>query len=155
MAMYHAKVKEPKAAKRKKHFTGLTIFEITWYTICGVLAVWGLVYMILGMIANYTDVAGLIHFTNVIKSNFGMNAFYWGIMILAIAVIAFVIAILCVNRVVERESDKASRREARLAHLKELEEEENIEVQEAEFEPVVEEGEPIPEDIPTEETKEG
>ncbi len=160
MAMYHAKVKEPKAAKTKKHLSGLSIFEITFYTVCAVLGVWGIVYIILGMIADYASVDGLVHFTNVIKSNFGMNAFYWGIMILAIAAIAFAIAVLCVNRVVERESDKVSRREARLAHLKEIEEEEAREAAlataiDAEVTPIVEETELGPEDIPTEETKEG
>ncbi len=150
-----AKIKDPAkvAAKQQKktHRPGIILFEIAWYTICIVVMVWGLTYIVLGLIADYTNIAGLITFSDTIKSSFGLSAFYWGILILAIGAIAMSIALLCVARVVDRDEEKKSRREARLAHLRELEEEERLASEEApvvdaEVEPVSEE--PVPEPVP-------
>ncbi|MCD8209256.1 MAG: hypothetical protein LUC31_00330 [Coprobacillus sp.] len=146
-----AKIKDPakSAQKKKTRRPGITLFEITWYTICGVVMAWGLTYMVLGLIADYTDISGLIRFSDTIKRCFGMSALYWGILILAIGAIAIAIALLCVARVVDREVEKKSRREARLAHLKELEEEDRL----ASEAPIVDaEIEPVSEEVPVEET---
>lgn len=142
-----------KTKKNKK--PAIIIYEIVMYSIVGAVALWGLVYIILGLIAKYLPVISssnpLTTFNDTIKRLFGLSPLWWGIIIFVIAALYIAISLILVNRKVEKDEEKKARREARLAHLKEIdEEEEAIPVEEvialsATSEEVV--SEPTPEEV--------
>lgn len=97
----------------------VSIFEIVWYSLTGLVGIWGLVYIVLGLFAQFYPATNgnnpLKKASDVIESNFGLGFLYWGLIILGIAVVLAVI-VLCINaKTADREVEKASRRAARLA----------------------------------------
>lgn len=99
----------------------LRVFEVVWYSICAAVALWGLVYIVLGLVANYANVPHhdnyLLEASNVIKRNFGLGFFGWGLIIFAIGVVAAIFVMLIYAAKVDKTSEKAARRAARLAKL--------------------------------------
>lgn len=117
--------------------------ELVWYIICGLVAIWGITYIVLGLVANNlpttaTDsdfVAANKEFAEIFK----LDWLGWGLIILAIGSIAAVIVLLACAGKSDREFEKTSRRNARLAALLADEEAETVDVPVQETEAPVEE----------------
>jgi len=107
--------------KRKVH-----PFEVVWYSITGAVGLWGLVYIVLGVICRFLKSDNALAKANVyIGKTFGLGGyFWWGIIILAIALFAFLIVALIFASKADGVADKASKHAARLARLKEIDEQE-------------------------------
>jgi len=108
-------------------------FEIVWYSITGAVGLWGLVYIVLGVICRFLKSDNALFKANAyIGKTFGLGGyFWWGIIILAIALVCFLLVALIFATKADGVVDKASKRAARLARLQE------IDAKEAEAAPVV------------------
>ncbi|MCD8204081.1 MAG: hypothetical protein LUB56_03045, partial [Coprobacillus sp.] len=141
-----------KSKTKKNKISGTTIYEIVSYSIVGVVGLWGLVYIVLGLIAKYLPVISssnpLTTFNDTIKRLFGLSPLWWGVIIFSIAALYLVISLLLVNRQVEKNEEKKARREARLAHLKAIDEEEATSTSEEEPLEIYLEKESEPEPVP-------
>lgn len=98
------------------------IFEIIWYTLCSLVIVWGLTYIVLGLIAQYANVPDnknyLLQASNDLAKTFGgLGFFQWGLIIFSSGVVAAVLVLLIVSGTVDKTSEKAARRAARLAKI--------------------------------------
>ena len=93
-------------------------FELVWYLICAVVILWGLTYLVLGVIAKFAGIDGLKSFNNGFKSLFGLDLHFWGAIIMAIGAVAGVIVMLVYAKTYDRAADREQRRSARLAALK-------------------------------------
>ena len=96
----------------------LSIIEIVWYTICALVIVWGLTYVILGLITKYNDIDALTEFNTNFKKTFGLELYFWGLIIIAIGVVAGVVVMLFFAKVYDRATEREQRRSARLSALK-------------------------------------
>ena len=139
-----SKIKDPSAKKTKKKFP-LHPFELVWYPLCGLVGIWGIVYIVLGLVALNLPVAAedgdLVKANAKIAKTFGLDFFGWGLIILAIAAVAIVIALLLFSNKVDREYEKTVRRAQRMAQLEaEVDKEEGV--IDAEVEPVQPKEEP-------------
>ncbi len=96
---------------------GKQIFEIVWYSICGGVGLWGLTYIVLGIVAQELTVHStknpLLQASNTIQKYFGLGLFHWGLIILAIAAVAAIIVLLVFAKRVDRDFEKTQRRAAR------------------------------------------
>lgn len=131
----------------------ITIFEFVWYLICGLVVVWGATYSVLGVVAKYSDVEPLEEFDASFEKLFGLNLFFWGLLIIAIAVVAAVVVLLVNAKKFDRASEREQRRSARLSALRKennkvVAEQEPVEVFVTEELPVEE---VLPEETPVEE----
>ncbi len=108
---------------KKERKINITTQEIVLYCIAGVFIIWGVVEIILGLITQFADVKvsdfGLYTAEQTYISIFGMSFLYWGIVLTAIGVIFGVIVLCVYASKYDREAEKASRRAARLAMMKE------------------------------------
>ena len=103
-------------AKSKK--LPISIFEIIWYSICAGVILWGLTYVVLGIVTKFNDFQSLNEFNSNFKRLFGLNVYFWGLIIIAIAVVAAVVVLLFFARVFDRATEREQRRSARLNALK-------------------------------------
>ena len=99
------------------------IFEIVWYSLCGAVALWGLTYVALGLIATFLEVKASDNVLAIANENFA-NVFKlgflpWGLIIISVAAVAAIIVLLVVGKKVDREQEKALRRQARRQGLSE------------------------------------
>ena len=94
------------------------IFEIIWYIICALVILWGVTYVALALIDKYNDFKDLHSFATKFESTFGLSLYFWGLIIVAIAVVAGVIVMLVYAKIFDRAADREQRRSARLAALK-------------------------------------
>ena len=103
----------------KKH----NIFETIWYSICGAVGTWGLTYVTLGLIGKFAEIKPednvLAKFDASFKATFGLELLGWGLIILGIAAIAAIIVLLIFGKKIDREQEKALRRQARRQGLSE------------------------------------
>lgn len=94
------------------------IFEIVFYSIQGAFMLWGLTYIVLGLLGMYLPIPSsqnaLKDFSSFMNKTFGLPTLYWGLIIFAIAAIIFVIALLNVAKTKDREFEQSQRRQARL-----------------------------------------
>ena len=125
-----SKIKDPSAKKTKKKFP-LHPFELVWYPLCGLVGIWGIVYIVLGLVALNLPVTAedgdLVKANAKIAKTFGLDFFGWGLIILAIAAVAIVVALLLFSNKVDREYEKTVRRAQRMAQLEaEVEKEESF-----------------------------
>lgn len=141
-----SKIKDPSVKQNKKKLP-LHPFELVWYALCGLVGIWGLAYIVLGLVAENLPVTsedkGLVKVSGQFAKTFGLDFLGWGLIILAIAGIAAVIVLLVFSNKVDRDYEKNVRRAQRLAQL-EVEEAKEEQVQneaivDAEVEPVQEE----------------
>ena len=97
----------------------VSLFELVWYPICALVIIWGLTYVILGLITKYNgDLTALAEFNANFKKLFGLNLYFWGLIIIAIAVVAGVAVMLFFAKTYDRATEREQRRSARLSALK-------------------------------------
>ena len=146
-----SKIKDPSKKQNKKKFP-LHPFELVWYVLCGLVGIWGLTYIVLGIVATHlpisTEDQPLVEANNTILRLFKLDFLGWGLIILAIAAVAVVAVLLLFSNKVDRDYEKNVRRAQRLAQLEAEElKEEAIEEQkiavDAEVEPVEEKEEKV------------
>ena len=97
----------------------VSIFELVWYPICALVIIWGITYVILGLVAKYNDgLTSLRAFNTKFQGTFGLNLYFWGLIIIAIGVVAAVVVMLFFAKIYDRASEREQRRSARLNALK-------------------------------------
>lgn len=96
----------------------ISIFEKIWYVLCALVVLWGLTYIVLGIISKFADIAPLDDFCKGFKRMFKLDIQFWGAIIIAIAAVAAVIVMLIFAKTFDRASDREERRSARLSALK-------------------------------------
>ena len=95
----------------------LSIFEIVWYSICVLVMIWGLVYVILGLVDGANDLTSLHKFMGNFKKTFGLDMYFWGLIIFAIGVVAGVTVMIIYAKTFDKAADREQRRSARLSAL--------------------------------------
>lgn len=140
-------IKDPSAKKNKKALP-LHPFEIVWYSICLLVGLWGLTYIVLGLVAENLPITskkeGLVAANADFAKTFKLDFFGWGLIILAIAAVAAVIVLLLFSNKIDLDYEKNVRRAQRLAQLEaeemkeEAAEEKSEEIIDAEVTPVSE-----------------
>ena len=95
----------------------LSIFEIVWYSICVLVMIWGLVYVILGVIDGANDLTSLHKFMGEFKKTFGLEMYFWGLIICAIGVVAAVVVMIIYAKTFDKAVDREQRRSARLSGI--------------------------------------
>ena len=99
-----------------KKFKNLSLFEIIWYALTGAVAVWGLTFIVLGIVArNLKSTADLVKANASYAKAMGLGFFNWGMILLATGVVLAVIVLLVFAKQADREVEKQQRRAARLA----------------------------------------
>ena len=130
----------------------LSLFEIVWYSICVLVMIWGLVYVILALIDGANDLKDLHKFMADFKKTFGLSLYFWGLIIFAIGVVAGVTVMILSAKTFDRAADREQRRSARLSAIKKeekvVDEQQPEVVEEQPSEPTVEE--PAVEEAPAE-----
>jgi TM2 domain-containing membrane protein YozV len=102
------------AKKQKK----LSIFEIVWYSLTGLVGLWGLTYIVLGLVAGGLRITSALRQADAeLASLFKYGFLIWGIIILAIAVFAAIIVLLICAAKADRVYEKEQKRAARLANI--------------------------------------
>ena len=134
------KIKDPSKKKTKKKLP-LHPAEIVWYCICGGLALWGLTYIVLGLIAENlpitTDESAFALANKRFAEIFGLDWLGWGLILLGIGAVLAVIVLLALAGKSDREYEKNTRRAQRLAQLEsEVLKEENEEKVEVNNQPI-------------------
>ena len=139
------RIKEPAKAKKKKNYSKSQIFEMVWYPLCGAVALWGIVYLILGIIAKALpgEDKDLQLADKAIEKAFGLGFMWWGLILIVIGTVLAVISLCANGKGSDREQERNARRQARLNANREQEEA----VVEAKVEPIEE---PKIEEVPEE-----
>ena len=98
----------------KKFKLPISIFELVVYTIGGLIAIWGLVYISLGLSVNFLRYDHDLVKTNAdfIANTNGMGFLQQGILILSLAVIALTVFLLGYAKKADRQYEKEQRRAA-------------------------------------------
>lgn len=102
----------------KKNKLPVSIFELVWYPICALVILWGLTYVILGLVTKYNNISALTEFNTNFTKQFGLNLYFWGLIIVVIGVIAGVAVMLIFAKTFDRATEREQRRSARLNALK-------------------------------------
>ena len=100
----------------------VALFELVWYPICAAVIIWGVVYVTLGLVNKYNDLSALESFCNDFVKYFKLELYFWGLIIIAIGVVAAVVVMLFFAKTYDRVADREQRRSARLNALKKQEE---------------------------------
>ena len=94
------------------------IIEICIYSLFGALAVWGLVYIILGLLASNLPIPdsqnALRSGDNVIRSHFGLGFFGWGLILFGVFGSLTAFSLIYFAKDVDKDYEKSQRRAARL-----------------------------------------
>ena len=94
----------------------VSIFELVWYILTGLLGAWGLTFITLGIIVrNSKSDSDLALADYGWKQAMKTNYFTSGVLILVAAVVLAVIVLLIFAKTADREVEKQQRRAARLA----------------------------------------
>lgn len=102
----------------KKNKLPVSIFELVWYPICALVILWGLTYVVLGLVTKYNNISALTEFNTNFTKQFGLNLYFWGLIIVVIGVVAGVVVMLIFAKTFDRASEREQRRSARLNALK-------------------------------------
>ena len=101
-------------AKKKK----IKLLELVIYITFGALALWGLVYIVLGLFANNLPIPdssnALKSADKVIAKNFGLGFFGWGLILFGVFATLEAIALIVYAKDVDKDYEKSQRRAARL-----------------------------------------
>ena len=96
----------------------VSIFELVWYPICALVILWGLTYVILGLVTKYNNISALTEFNTNFTKQFGLSLYFWGLIIVVIGVVAGVVVMLIFAKTFDRATEREQRRSARLNALK-------------------------------------
>ena len=98
----------------KKFNLPISIFELVVYTLAGLLGIWGLVYISLGLAVNFLRYDNQLVKTNaaLIAGTNGMGFLQQGILVLFIGVAVAVVFLLSYAKVADRQYEKEQRRAA-------------------------------------------
>ena len=96
----------------------VSIFELVWYPICALVILWGLTYVILGLVTKYNNINALTEFNTNFTKQFGLSLYFWGLLIVVIGVVAGVAVMLIFAKTFDRATEREQRRSARLNALK-------------------------------------
>ena len=96
----------------------VSIFELVWYPICALVIIWGLTYVILGLVTKYNNINALTEFNANFTKQFGLGLYFWGLLIIVIGVVAGVAVMLIFAKTFDRATEREQRRSARLNALK-------------------------------------
>ena len=96
----------------------VSIVELVWYPICALVILWGITYVILGLITKYNNISALTTFNANFTKLFGLSLYFWGLIIIAIGAVAAVVVMLFFAKKFDRASEREQRRSARLNALK-------------------------------------
>ena len=95
------------------------IIEIVVYVTFGLLALWGFVYIVLGLLANNLPIKvsenALKTGDEVIRSNFGLGFFGWGLILFGVFGASLAAAFAYFAKDVDKDYEKSQRRAARLS----------------------------------------
>lgn len=104
----------------KKSKLKISKLELAWYILCGIVLTLGLIFLVFGLIGNYLPVPLYKNF--VLRSEDAwLNGWsslgyrYWGLVLIAGAVVVGAIVASTYARVGDRDSERAQRRAQRLA----------------------------------------
>ena len=101
---------------KKSKKLNLSIFEIVWYTLCLLIFIWGLTYIILGLVAKFAPVS--INDNEVLKASneyakiFKMGFFEYGLIHVGVSWVLALIVLLVFSKKSDREFEKEQRRAA-------------------------------------------
>ncbi len=102
------------AAKKRK----LKVLEIIIYSTCAAFALWGLTYIVLGLLANNLPIPEannpLKSADKVIANLFGLGFFGWGMILFGSFAAIAAITLLVYAKDVDKDYEKNQRRAARL-----------------------------------------
>ena len=114
------KIKDP-SKKKANNKLPISIFELVWYSVQGAVALWGLTYMVLGLVAENlptkAEDTGLVKANADFAKTFGLDFLGWGLIILAIGAVLIVICLLITANKSDRQYEKETRRAQRLAQI--------------------------------------
>ena len=96
----------------------VSIFELVWYPICALVIIWGLTYVVLGLVTKYNNINALTEFNANFTKQFGLSLYFWGLIIVVIGVVAGVAVMLIFAKTFDRATEREQRRSARLNALK-------------------------------------
>lgn len=100
----------------KKTARKVSIFEIVWYSLTGALSLWGLTYIVLGIISRNSRSSDAIYKANQeIARLFKLSFLKWGMILFVLGVGLAIIVLLVNAKTADREVEKQQRRAARLA----------------------------------------
>ena len=102
----------------KKNKLPVSIFELVWYPICALVIIWGLTYVVLGLVTKYNNINALTEFDTNFTKQFGLSLYFWGLLIVVIGVVAGVAVMLIFAKTFDRATEREQRRSARLNALK-------------------------------------
>ena len=102
----------------KKNKLPVSIFELVWYPICALVIIWGLTYVVLGLVTKYNNINSLTEFNANFTKQFGLSLYFWGLLIVVIGVVAGVAVMLIFAKTFDRATEREQRRSARLNALK-------------------------------------
>jgi len=101
-------------AQKKKY----KLAEIIIYFTFAALALWGLVYIVLGILASNLPIPDasnpLRDGDSVIRSHFGIGFFGWGLILFGVFGVALALAFVYFAKDIDKEYEKSQRRAARL-----------------------------------------
>lgn len=100
----------------------VSVFELVWYPICALVILWGITYVVLGLVTKYNNISALTTFDANFTKLFGLNLYFWGLLIIAIGAVAAVVVMLFFAKRFDRATEREQRRSARLNALKKEEE---------------------------------
>ncbi len=96
----------------------VSIFELVWYPICALVIIWGLTYVVLGLVTKYNNINALTEFDANFTKQFGLGLYFWGLLIIVFGVVAGVAVMLIFAKTFDRATEREQRRSARLNALK-------------------------------------
>ena len=96
----------------------VSIFELVWYPICALVIIWGLTYVVLGLVTKYNNINALTEFNANFTKQFGLGLYFWGLLIVVFGVVAGVAVMLIFAKTFDRATEREQRRSARLNALK-------------------------------------
>ena len=125
------RIKDPSKKANKKQLP-LHPAEIVWYGICAGVGLWGLTYIVLGLVADNLPITSedseFVEANAEFAKTFGLGWFHWGLIILGIAAVCAAVTLLLLSNKADRDYEKTTRRAARLAQLDAEEEKEEAEL---------------------------
>ena len=122
----------------KKFNLPISIFELVVYSLGGLLGIWGLVYISLGLAVNFLRYDNQLVTTNaaLVAGTNGMGFLQQGILILFCAVLVLVVFLLGYAKKADRQYEKEQRRAAARTNRRFGKEEAAEEIVEVESTPV-------------------